>query len=221
MLPKRGRLGPRFVFVARTPINFAPIGVLMLSLITALAQRQMENLGRGLVAIHHGDRKVFVSWRLLGTEPDEIAFNVYRVNSGATAVKLNKVPIENSTCFQDNEARLEKPTSYFVRALVNGREGEASAAFQFESNAPVKPYLSVPLKLPPGYSANDGSVGDLDGDGEYEIVLKCEQRPRDTASTGMTGETILQAYKLDGALLWTINLGKNIRGGGYIVIRFK
>ncbi|HEY0550769.1 MAG TPA: hypothetical protein VGF13_14280 [Verrucomicrobiae bacterium] len=69
----------------------------------------------------------------------------------------------------------------------------------------MKPYLSVPLKLPPGYSANDGSVGDLDGDGEYEIVLKSEQRPRDTASTGLTGETILQGYKLDGTLLWAIS----------------
>src|SRR5207253_1384878 len=75
--------------------------------------------------------------------------------------------------------------------------------------------LSVPLKLPAGYTPNDGSVGDLDGDGEYEIVLKCEQRPRDTASLGLTGETILQAYKLNGTLLWTINLGRNIREGAH------
>ncbi len=82
----------------------------------------------------------------------------------------------------------------------------------------IRPYLPVPLQLPPGYSANDGSVGDLDGDGEYEIVLKSEQRPRDTASSGLTGETILQGYKLDGTLLWTIHLGKNIREGAHYTV---
>ncbi len=179
------------------------------------AQRQMENLGRGVVAVHHGDGKVLVSWRLLGIEPDEIAFNVYRASGDGTAAKLNKEPIKDATCFQDEGAKLEQSTSYFVRALLNGKEQEPSAPFKFASNAPARPYLSVPLKLPPSYFANDGSVGDLDGDGEYEIVLKSEQRPRDTASTGLTGETILQGYKLDGALLWTINLGKNIREGAH------
>ena len=175
----------------------------------------MENLGRGVVAIHQGGGKVFVAWRLLGTEPDEIAFNVYRASGGAAPVKLNKEPIKDATCFTDGGAKLDQPTSYFVRAVLKGKEQEPSAPFKLGSNAPARPYLSIPLKLPPGYSANDGSVGDLDGDGEYEIVLKCEQRPRDTASTGLTGETILQAYKLDGTLLWTINLGKNIREGAH------
>ena len=178
------------------------------------AQRQMENLGRGVVAIHQGGGKVFVSWRLLGTEPEEIAFNVYRASGGAVT-KLNREPIQDATCFTDEGAKLEKPTSYFVRAVLQGKEQAASAPFEFGSNAPAKPYLSIPLKLPPGYTANDGSVGDLDGDGEYEIVLKCEQRPRDNSQTGLTGETILQGYKLDGTLLWTINLGKNIREGAH------
>ncbi len=179
------------------------------------AQRQMENLGRGLVAIHQGDGKVFLSWRFLGTEPDEIAFDVHRAIGSRAAVKLNKEPIRNATCFQDASARLEQTTTYFVRPIPVVPGLDQVAAFVLYSNAPAKPYLSVPLKLPPGYSANDGSVGDLDGDGEYEIVLKCEQRPRDTASTGLTGETILQGYKFDGTLLWTINLGKNIREGAH------
>ncbi len=179
------------------------------------AQRQMENLGRGLVAIHQGDGKVFLSWRLLGVEPDEVAFNVYRQSGNSNPVKLNSDPIKNATCFADERAKLDDSTSYFVRMVWKGTEHVAEEVFKFAANAPARPYLRLPLKLPAGYSANDGSVGDLDGDGEYEIVLKCEQRPRDTASTGLTGETILQGYKLDGTLLWTINLGKNIREGAH------
>lgn len=186
-----------------------------LSICAVNAQRQMENLGRGLVAIHPVEGKVFLSWRFLGNEPDEIAFNVYRTRGLDSPTKLNNEPVKSSTCFADETAKLEQPTGYFVRAVLDGKEQGASAPFKFATSAPVKPYLSVPLKLPPGYSANDGSVGDLDGDGEYEIVLKCEQRPRDTAQTGLTGETILQGYKLDGTLLWTINLGKNIREGAH------
>ena len=61
----------------------------------------------------------------------------------------------------------------------------------------------------------DASAGDLDGDGEYEIVVKQEQRPRDNSQKGATGETKLEAYKLDGTFLWRINLGKNIREGAH------
>jgi len=191
------------------------LGIAILFPAHILAQRQMENLGRGMVGIHQGNGKVFISWRLLGTEPGETAFNIYRASGDAKPVRLNDRPITNATCFSDVNVKLDQPVSYFVRAVMRGKEQETSAAFVFPANAAPKPYLSVPLQLPPGYSANDGSVGDLDGDGEYEIVLKSEQRPRDTASTGLTGETILQGYKLDGKLLWTINLGKNIREGAH------
>jgi rhamnogalacturonan endolyase len=130
-------------------------------------------------------------------------------------VKLNAPPITNATWFQDEGAKLDTATRYFVYAVRAGKQLERVDSFKFSANSPERPYLAIPLKLPPGYSANDGSVGDLDGDGEYEIVLKSEQRPRDTASTGLAGETILQGYKLDGELLWTISLGKNIREGAH------
>ncbi len=177
----------------------------------------MENLGRGVVAVHQGDGKVFVSWRLLGTDPDGIAFNLYRSTGDGPSVKRNAVPITDVTCFQDSGVNVSQETAYFVRPIVEDTEQGMSAPFLngIKANAPARQYFELPLSLPEGARANDASAGDLDGDGEYEIVLKTEQRPRDTASTGLTGETSLQGYKLDGTLLWTINLGRNIREGAH------
>ncbi len=180
-----------------------------------LAQRQMEWLGRGVVAIPTDGGKVFVGWRLLGTDPDDIAFNVYRSSDGAPPLKLNPVPISNATSYVDGRAPLKEALSYFVRPLRDGREGNASGSSRLPANAPVRPYLSVPLQTLPGHTPNDASVGDLDGDGEYEIILKQEMRGRDNSQSGMTGETKLEAYKLDGSFLWRINLGKNIREGAH------
>jgi rhamnogalacturonan endolyase len=177
--------------------------------------RQMERLGRGVVAVHHTKGKVFVSWRLLGTDPDGIAFHVYRRSGDGEAVRLTKDPITKSTCYEDAAADLTKPTAYFVRPVLDGKEQDASQPFRFPANPPVRPYLSVPLKTLPGHTPNDASVGDLDGDGEYEIVVKQEQRPRDNSRAGETGETKLEAYKLDGTFLWRINLGKNVREGAH------
>jgi len=190
----------------------------MLSLwpaITAGTQRQMEKLGRGIVAARLADGKVFVSWRFLGTDPDDIAFNLYRAVDDGEPVKLNRQSVADTTNFLDADAGPDKAYVYSVRAVRNGVEQKWDASFKVEAGAPVGPCRSITLKLPAGYSANDASVGDLDGDGEYEIILKSEQRPRDTASTGLTGQTLLQGYKLDGLLLWTIDLGRNIREGAH------
>jgi rhamnogalacturonan endolyase len=181
------------------------------------AKRQMENLGRGVVAINQGDGNVFVSWRMLGAEPDAIAFNLYRSTGGGVPVKLNKEPITKSTSYQDTGVDLTRDNAYFVRPVLNGREQAASKPFlnTIAANAPVRPYFSIPLKTPQGYSPNDASVGDLDGDGEYEIVVHMTGVGRDNARAGMTDEPILQAYKLDGTFMWSINLGKNIREGAH------
>ena len=182
----------------------------------APAPRQMENLGRGVVAINQGEGKVFVSWRLLGTEPDDIAFNVYRASGAGQPVKLNPAPITKCTCYQDSAVDLTQDNTYVVRAVLNGHEQEASKPFlnKTAANSPARPYISIPLQ--PGMGVpNDASVGDLDGDGEYEIVLKRENGARDNSQPGRTGETMLEAYKFDGTFLWRINLGKNIRGGAH------
>ncbi len=181
---------------------------------SAHAQRQMEYLNRGVVAINQGDGNIFVSWRMFGTDPDDIGFNIYRSIDNVT-VKLNREPIIDRTCFQDTGVDLSHSVSYYVKPVRNEREQSASKPYVIEAGAPVQPYISIPLQTPEGTTPNDASTGDLDGDGEYEIVLHQASRGRDNSRRGTTGPAILQAYKLDGTLLWTVNLGKNIREGAH------
>ncbi len=200
------------------------------------AQRVMENLGRGVIAVHSADSEVYVGWRLLVSDPADVAFNLYRSTDGAAPVKLNSQPLATTTDFVDTTANLALSNSYFVRAVVGGIEQASSAAFTVPANTPVGQYLQIPIQQPPDgveacpppagvtpprtytYSANDGSIADLDGDGEYEIVLKWDpSNSRDNGLTtpGCAGLQILDAYKLDGTRLWRINMGRNIRAGAH------
>lgn len=188
--------------------------LLLLSPLFTLSQRQMENLGRGLVAVRYSTDSVFISWRLLGTEPDNLAFNLYRSSAGKQ-VKLNNQPLTGGTNFIDTKASFTQANTYSVKTVLNGKETDAGKPFVLPANVPVRQYLSIALQTPEGYMPNDASVGDLDGDGEYEIVLHQTGRGRDNSQAGYTDPPVFQAYKLDGTLLWTINLGKNIREGAH------
>ena len=202
------RSGSVGVVVAAVAIGFV-------SLSQTCGQRQMEKLGRGVVAVNRGDGKVYVGWRLLGTDPEGIAFNVYRAPGGGEAVRLNGRPVASSTNFVDAKADLSKSNAWFVRPVLDGKEQAASAPFTLQAGAAARPYISIPLRTPEGCMPNDASVGDLDGDGEYEIVVKQEMHPRDNAHSGATGRTRLEAYKLDGTFLWRIDLGRNVREGAH------
>ncbi len=179
------------------------------------AQRQMENLDRGVIAVRTSVDSVYIGWRLLGTEPDDIAFNVYRQAGTGTPVKLNKKPITESTNYQDGTVNFSAENSYFVKSVLKGKEQEKSKSFTLSANAPVQQYLNIPLRTPAGYTPNDVSAGDLDGDGEYELILHQTGRSIDTPSTGISGIPVFQAYKLDGTFLWEISLGRNIREGAH------
>lgn len=192
----------------------AALSTLVLGTAQEIASREMEALGRGVIAIRQTERDAFVSWRLLGTEAPDTAFNVYRIVEGGKPVKLNAKPLTGPTHYTDRESDASRAVSYFVRAIVRGREQAPSSRFAIPAAA-ARPYLVVALKTPLGYTPNDGSVGDLDGDGEYEIVLHQTSRGRDNSQPGVTGQPILQAYRLDGTLLWQIDLGKNIREGAH------
>lgn len=179
------------------------------------AQRQMEYLNRGAVAVPNAEGSILVSWRLLGDDPDNIAFNVYR---GKT--KLNDKPLTTSTNFLDKSP--VQGSVYSIKSVVKGKEQkEGTNALSLTQN-----YLEIPLQQPEGgttpdgkpftYTANDASVGDLDGDGGYEIILKWEpSNAKDNSHDGYTGNVLLDAYQLDGKQLWRIDLGKNIRAGAH------
>ncbi|WP_285291980.1 hypothetical protein [Bacillus sp. ISL-18] len=183
--------------------------------ITKVVQRQMEKLDRGLVAVKV-ENGVYVGWRMLGTDPEGVAFNVYRDGQ-----KVNKEPITSSTNFLDKNG--EKDSQYDVRAVFNGNEeplAEASAVVWGQN------YYDLPIQKPVGgttsdgksytYSANDASVGDVDGDGQYEIIIKWyPSNAKDNSQSGYTGNTYVDAYKFDGTRLWRIDLGKNIRSGAH------
>lgn len=174
--------------------------------------RQMEALSRGLVAVKTTDG-VFLSWRLLGTESYSTKFNVYR---NGVLLASN---ISDSTNYLDRSG--SSNASYMVRAVVNGTEvNQSDAVTPWSSN-----YKDVPINKPANttldgatvtYSANDATVADVDGDGEYEIILKWDpSNAKDNSQSGYTSNVYVDCYEMDGTMRWRIDLGKNIRAGAH------
>ena len=182
--------------------------------LTALSQRQMENLDRGIIAIKDKGH-FFISWRVLGTDSDNLAFNLYRKSGAKKAVLLNEKPITGATNFVDTKANAKEENTWFVKTVLKGKESEASGSFTISMNASDKQYLSIKLKEIEGYTANDVSTGDLNGDGKYDLIVHMTGKGHDNSQTGITDPPIFQAYTLDGTFLWQINLGKNIREGAH------
>ena len=180
----------------------------------AATARQMEALDRGVVSVHT-DSGNLVSWRWLATDPDDVSFNVYRAGT-----KVNSSPVTGSTNWFHSGAPSQ--ADYTVRAVVGGVEQADSVhAVQFRAG-----YKDVPITPPAGgttpggvaytYEANDASVGDLDGDGALDFVLKWNPtNAKDNSQSGYTGNTVIDGIKLDGTRLWRIDLGRNIRSGAH------
>lgn len=181
------------------------------------ASWMFEPLGRGLVAIRENGHTVFLSWRLLRSDPSDVAFTIHRRTSEQTAVRLTTQPISGATWYRDTHAPVDHRFLYEVHPLTRRASNLPLGRVIVPAAVPARPYLRVPVQTPQGYAPNDGSVGDLDGDGEYELVLHQAGRGRDNAQPGDTDPPILQAYEFDGTLLWTIHLGRNIREGAHYV----
>ena len=203
--------------------------LIMVAGLTALAQPKYdysllstEKLDRGVVAIRQADGRAFISWRTLMTDPKSAAFDVYR-----NGQKLNQAPLtKGGTWFID-----DNPTDgavYEVRCEMEEGRGKkedishltSSISHQPSSISPLPSaigYLSIPLQKPDEmHTANDASVADVDGDGQYEIILKWDPwNAHDNSHDGITGPTLLDCYRLNGERLWRIDLGQNIRSGAH------
>jgi rhamnogalacturonan endolyase len=179
------------------------------------AQRQMERLDRGLVALPRGEHEVFLAWRWLGDDPKDGAFHVYRQTTTDDVLQLTPDPLTQATMFIDRTADSSRPQRYSVSVVSATGKPSPGASVELPAKSQPRDYISIPLSLPMGYHANDASVGDLDGDGRYEIVVHVVGRGRDNSQGGLTDPPRLHAYTLDGKQLWAIDLGKNVREGAH------
>lgn len=161
---------------------------------TSEGGRKMEYLNRGVSAVSTG-KSVFVSWRLLGTDDDNIAFNVYRTTDGKT-IKLNDKPLTGGTNFTDTKADLKKDNTYFVKAVINGIEEDTDDGDNLAANSTQQCKI---INIKQGSKIHFVWVGDFDGDGEYDYLV---DRYSDEHQK-------LEAYRSDGTYLWTIDLGYN------------
>src|SRR3954452_5520324 len=181
---------------------------------------QLEHLDRGLVAVTTTEG-TFLSWRLLGTEVTGASatgmtgadFHVYRDGQRIGTVT-------DSTNYLDKGA--PAGAGYRVAAVVDGQEVDSSD----QVTAWAQNSYDLPLQKPAGgvtpageaytYDANDMSVGDVDGDGQYEYVVKWyPSNAKDNSLVGYTGNVYLDTYELDGTLLNRLDLGVNIRAGAH------
>ncbi len=191
-------------------------------------REQREKLNRGLTAVCRPDG-IFVSWRLFLEETDGYGptgmtgadFALYRDGKRIALVT-------DSTNYLDPEGTME--SHYQIAPVKDGAEGEkCPPAVPWKSG---KNYLDIPLQRPAGgvaragamhpegeaftYSANDMSVGDVDGDGELEFFVKWDpSNSHDVSHRGYTGNCLIDCYKLDGRLLWRLDMGVNIRAGAH------
>lgn len=176
-----------------------------------------EKLSRGLVGIPT-DKGMYFSWRMTLDDAPDLQFDIYRSTNGETAIKLNKEPISKTADFLDEDTDFKATNHWILKA-----DNKEVATWTHSAEEELHPYLSIPIRKPEdgeiagehfSYTANDCSIGDLDGDSEYEIILKWSpSNSKRPPQRGFTGNTYLDAYKMDGTLLWRIDLGPNIRSG--------
>ena len=185
---------------------------------------QQEHLNRGVVAVRTDDGKVAVSWRTLMSDRKGQPYDIYR-----NGVKLNSEPLTTGGTFfideqplQGVDATYEIKTPLHQQGKATGRRallgnGVGGGSFTLHSSLQAVGYLPIPIEKPEGrYTANDASVGDVDGDGQYEIFLKWEPwNAHDNSHDGFTDPVFIDCYRLDGTRLWRVDLGRNIRAGAH------
>jgi len=171
---------------------------------------QMEKLGRGLVALPaNSGSGNFVSWRFLGTDDNNTRFDL--ICNGTTIA--SDLEVSNYMDASGNSS-----SEYQIITKVNGETVSTSEPVKAWGEIYKKLKLDRPANGAQGgtYSPNDCSVGDIDGDGEYELFVKWDpSNSQDNSNGGKTDNVYLDCYKLDGTRLWRIDLGMNIRAGAH------
>lgn len=170
----------------------------------------VENLDRGISAISTGSG-MMVSWRFLADDSDNSIFKLYRNNA-----LIYTSNVGNATCYLDKDGK--STDTYKVETVESGTVVSSdTCAMQSGSN-----YLEVKLDVPKAqtsgitYSPNDCTVGDVDGDGQYELFVKWDpSNSKDNSQKGKTDKVFIDCYKIDGTKLWRIDLGVNIRAGAH------
>ncbi|MCL1866968.1 MAG: rhamnogalacturonan lyase, partial [Oscillospiraceae bacterium] len=171
----------------------------------------VEFLNRGITAVNTGNG-MLVKWRCLASDPANTTYRLYRNDtliytsnpaSGSTAAQ--------PTNFVDRSGNAQ--SKYRVDAAVG------TNVFHSEDKVLISNtnYFDIPMTPPTStHHANDVTVGDVDGDGEYELFVKWfPDNAQDNANSGTTGNTFIDCYKLNGTRLWRIDLGPNIRSGSH------
>ncbi len=189
------------------------ISLLLICSLSGYAQRQMETLDRGLVAVKTG-KGVFASWRIDGTEYYDTQYNLYRDGQ-----LVNEQPLEVSN-YLDTDGTAT--STYTVKAVVRGLEQEACTPVTVWGQQ----YLSIPMgevysrrgtKMTDKYYLNDATAADLDGDGQMEIIVK--RLYVDEGLFEVSNDSAFarfEAYKLDGTQLWTVDVGPNMISSGHV-----
>lgn len=179
-------------------------------------------LNRGLMAVNlttSGGTGNLISWRIRENDPKDYSYKLYSgISRSQKRLVNNGNPIRGRSNFIDTNGT----TSTYYRLVVLDKDGNA-----VDSMASVKTWsnqtISIPTITPKDtrglnatYTPNDASFCDMDGDGEYEIILKWDpSNSKDAASNGTTSDTYFDCYKLNGTRLWRINQGPNIRSGAH------
>ncbi len=180
------------------------------------AQRVEEKLDRGLTAVRMSEGTVYLSWRMLNSDPAGAGFNVYRGIDGVSPERLNAEPILTTTDFLDGKIpgdAAKAEIRYQVKSVGEGQETGSVAETVVKADSNEIHFRAI--KLQGNYRPQRMGVGDLDGDGAYDFVLKQPLEGIDPAgrpnTSGLTYK--LEAYRSDGKFLWQVDLGPGIEPG--------
>lgn len=178
--------------------------------------RVEEKLDRGLVAVRRPEG-VYVGWRLLRQDPANIAFHLDRKAEDGQFVRVSAAPIVDTTDFLDTAPQAEQATGYRLGAVRGGREEEL-AVCPVETCEPKAAYHATRLAWPDDRAVTDVEkvgIGDLDGDGRYDFVLKHPTGSvllyDDYTKWKRSPDTYkIDAFTADGKHLWRRDLGWGI-----------